>query len=210
MEERNSSSAERREVPDEAERCNVGAGHQENLARGQWCLQLRALEEGSVTLRCELSKSGVPVVWLKGGELLREGERHQMKQEGRTVEMVIRNAVLQDAGEYSCVVNTFGVSSYNGNITVGEPQMPPSSTQRPAAPSQPSTPSVHPVLASIGPLQPVQTSTPGKETVDSVDSVECEGISLWQTYNLTKEDPRRTLQERRRASLIAASSSKSS
>lgn len=62
-----------------------------------------ALEEGSVTLRCELSKSGVSVVWLKGEELLREGERHQMKQEGRTVEMVIRNAVLQDAGEYSCV-----------------------------------------------------------------------------------------------------------
>lgn len=62
-----------------------------------------ALEEGSVTLRCELSKPGVPVVWLKGEELLREGERHQMKQEGRTVEMVIRNVVLQDAGEYSCV-----------------------------------------------------------------------------------------------------------
>lgn len=62
-----------------------------------------APEEGNVTLRCELSKSGVSVEWLKGEELLREGERYQMKQEGRTAEMVIRNVVLQDAGEYSCV-----------------------------------------------------------------------------------------------------------
>uniref|UniRef100_A0AAZ3PE78 Ig-like domain-containing protein n=1 Tax=Oncorhynchus tshawytscha TaxID=74940 RepID=A0AAZ3PE78_ONCTS len=146
-----------------------------------WILSVteaQAPEEGNVTLRCELSKSGVSVEWLKGEELLREGKRYQMKQEGRTAEMVIRNVVLQDAGEYSCVVNKFGVTSYNGNITVGQPQNPPPSTQRPAAPAQPSTPSVHPVLASVGPLQPAQTSTSGKETMDSVEIVAFRGYGI--------------------------------
>ncbi|XP_071011211.1 obscurin [Oncorhynchus clarkii lewisi] len=160
---------------------------------------------GTIQLECKVEGKLNAVRWLKNSQEVIGDQRHQMDtSEDGVCTLVIINMSAIDTGVYTCeVVNTFGVSSYNGNITVGEPQMPQSSTQRPAAPSQPSTPSVHPVLASIGPLQPVQTSTPGKETVDSV---ECEGISLWQTYNLTKEDPRMTLQERRRASLIAASS----
>ncbi|XP_052383005.1 obscurin isoform X31 [Oncorhynchus keta] len=163
---------------------------------------------GTLELECKVEGKLNAVRWLKNSQEVIGDQRHRMNtSEDGVCTLVIINMSAIDTGVYTCeVVNTFGVSSYNGNITVGESQMPPSSTQRPAAPSQPSTPSVHPVLASIGPLQPVQTSTPGKETVDSVDSVECEGISLWQTYNLTKEDPRMTLQERRRASLIAASS----
>uniref|UniRef100_A0A3Q3JKM1 Ig-like domain-containing protein n=1 Tax=Monopterus albus TaxID=43700 RepID=A0A3Q3JKM1_MONAL len=73
--------------------------------------------EGSVTLRCEVSKPGVPVEWRKDAQTLKEGEKYQMKQEGRVAEMLIRNATLTDAGEY-CLVNKFGVSSYNGNITI--------------------------------------------------------------------------------------------
>nr|XP_029489197.1 obscurin-like [Oncorhynchus nerka] len=163
---------------------------------------------GTLQLECKVEGKLNAVRWLKNSQEVIGDQRHRMNtSEDGVCTLVIINMSAIDTGVYTCeVVNTFGVSSYNGNITVGESQMPPSSTQRPAAPSQPSTPSVHPVLASIGSLQPVQTSTPGKETVDSVDSVECEGISLWQTYNLTKEDPRMTLQERRRASLIAASS----
>nr|XP_046157554.1 obscurin isoform X4 [Oncorhynchus gorbuscha] len=167
-----------------------------------------AENNGTLELECKVEGKLNTVRWLKNSQEVIGDQRHRMNtSEDGVCTLVIINMSAIDTGVYTCeVVNTFGVSSYNGNITVGESQMPPSSTQRPAAPSQPSTPSVHPVLASIGPLQPVQTSTPGKETVDSVDSVECEGISLWQTYNLTKEDPRMTLQERRRASLIAASS----
>uniref|UniRef100_A0A3Q3L3K7 Ig-like domain-containing protein n=1 Tax=Mastacembelus armatus TaxID=205130 RepID=A0A3Q3L3K7_9TELE len=78
-----------------------------------------AVEDGGVTLRCELSKPGVAAQWRKDAQLLKEGEKYQMKQEGRVAEMLIRNVTLSDAGEYCCfVINKFGVSSYNGNITV--------------------------------------------------------------------------------------------
>uniref|UniRef100_A0A3P8YF19 Ig-like domain-containing protein n=1 Tax=Esox lucius TaxID=8010 RepID=A0A3P8YF19_ESOLU len=123
------------------------------------------LEDGTVTLHCEISKPGVPVEWLKGGELLREGQKHQMRQEGRTSELVIRSVVLQDAGEYSCVVNKYGVTSYNGNITVGQTQKTPFSAKSTTDTAQTSTPAVHPVPASIGPLQPAQTSTPAVHPV---------------------------------------------
>eukprot|EP00063_Salmo_salar_P096525 XP_014071360.1 PREDICTED: obscurin-like isoform X5 [Salmo salar] len=160
---------------------------------------------GTIQLECKVEGKLNAVRWLKNSQEVIGDQRHRMNtSEDGVCTLVIINMSAIDTGVYTCeVVNTFGVSSYNGNITVGEPQKPPSSTQRPADPAQPSTPSVHPVLASIGPLQPAQTSTLGKETVDSV---ECEGISLWQAYNLTEEDPCMTLQERRRASLIAASS----
>uniref|UniRef100_A0A674N5Q7 Ig-like domain-containing protein n=1 Tax=Takifugu rubripes TaxID=31033 RepID=A0A674N5Q7_TAKRU len=64
------------------------------------------VEEGSVTLRCELSKAGVPVEWRKEAQLLQEGEKYQMRQEGRAAEMSIRGVTLADGGEYSCSVGT--------------------------------------------------------------------------------------------------------
>ncbi|XP_054458971.1 obscurin [Anoplopoma fimbria] len=70
-----------------------------------------AVEEGSVTLRCELSKPGVPVEWRKDAQLLKEGEKYQMKQEGRMAELLIRNLTLADLGEYSCFVGTVVTSA---------------------------------------------------------------------------------------------------
>ncbi|XP_040040446.2 obscurin isoform X3 [Gasterosteus aculeatus] len=64
------------------------------------------VEEGSVTLRCELSKPGVPVEWRKDAQLLKEGGKYQMKQEGRTAELLITNLTLTDLGEYSCFVGS--------------------------------------------------------------------------------------------------------
>ncbi|XP_031719721.1 obscurin [Anarrhichthys ocellatus] len=70
-----------------------------------------AVEEGSVTLRCELSKPGVPVEWRKDAQLLKEGDKYQMKQEGRMAELLIRNLTLTDLGEYSCFVGTVVTSA---------------------------------------------------------------------------------------------------
>lgn len=64
------------------------------------------VEEGSVTLRCELSKPGVPVEWRKDAQLLKEGGKYQMKQDGRTAELLITNLTLTDLGEYSCFVGS--------------------------------------------------------------------------------------------------------
>lgn len=69
------------------------------------------VEEGSVTLRCELSKAGVPVEWRREAQLLKEGEKYEMRQEGRVAEMTVRNLTLADAGEYSCCVGAITTSA---------------------------------------------------------------------------------------------------
>lgn len=61
-----------------------------------------AVEEDDITLRCELSKLGMPVEWRRDAQLLKNGEKYQIKREGRVAELLIRNLTLADAGEYSC------------------------------------------------------------------------------------------------------------
>ncbi|XP_077363922.1 obscurin [Festucalex cinctus] len=67
-------------------------------------LQSQEAEEGSrVTLRCETSKPEVPVEWKKGRQVLKSGEKYQMKQRACVNELHISEAVPEDSGEYSCV-----------------------------------------------------------------------------------------------------------
>lgn len=61
-----------------------------------------AVEGGSVVLRCELSKAGVPIEWWKGEDRLTPGGRYQMRQDGKVAEMEIVNVLPNDAGVYSC------------------------------------------------------------------------------------------------------------
>ncbi|XP_061594308.1 obscurin [Cololabis saira] len=70
-----------------------------------------AVEEGYVMLRCELSKPGVEVEWRRDAQLLKEGEKYQMKQEGRVAEMLIKNLTLADAAEYSCFAGSVVTSA---------------------------------------------------------------------------------------------------
>ncbi|XP_045076684.1 obscurin-like, partial [Coregonus clupeaformis] len=62
-----------------------------------------AEEGGSVTLHCELSKSGVPVEWRKGTQVLKSGEKYQMKQKESVRELLISKVVPEDSGDYSCM-----------------------------------------------------------------------------------------------------------
>lgn len=73
------------------------------------------VEEGSVTLRCELSKAGVAVEWRRDAQLLKEGDKYEMRQEGRVAEMTVHHLTLTDAGEYSCCV---GATATSGDIKV--------------------------------------------------------------------------------------------
>ena len=70
-----------------------------------------AVEEGSVCLRCELSRPGVPVEWRRNATLLRDGRRHQIRAEGRLAELLVHRLVLEDAGEYSCTAQTSAQTS---------------------------------------------------------------------------------------------------
>ncbi|XP_032387945.1 obscurin isoform X15 [Etheostoma spectabile] len=67
-------------------------------------LESQEVEEGaSVALHCELSKPGVPVEWKKGTQVLKSGEKYQMKQNASMNELLINKVVPEDSGDYSCV-----------------------------------------------------------------------------------------------------------
>ncbi|XP_034744171.1 obscurin isoform X24 [Etheostoma cragini] len=67
-------------------------------------LESQEVEEGAiVTLHCELSKPGVPVEWKKGTQVLKSGEKYQMKQNAFVNELLINKTVPEDSGDYSCV-----------------------------------------------------------------------------------------------------------
>ncbi|XP_059495977.1 obscurin isoform X15 [Stegostoma tigrinum] len=66
-------------------------------------LQDMEAEEGdTASLRCELSKADASVKWRKGSILLHPSDKHEMKQDGSTVELLIHNLMLDDSGEYTC------------------------------------------------------------------------------------------------------------
>ncbi|CAL9688567.1 unnamed protein product [Knipowitschia caucasica] len=67
-------------------------------------LQTLEAEEGaSVTLCCELSKPGVSVLWKKGTQSLKSGDRLQLKQKDCVNELLITKVEPEDSGDYSCV-----------------------------------------------------------------------------------------------------------
>lgn len=171
---------------------------------------------GTVTLVCVVEGKPSTVRWLKNGQLVANDKRCRTETtEDGVCTLVIKNLTTSDSGIYTCeVVNMFGVTSYNGNITVVKPQQPAPINQRP----------VHPPLAAITPLQlakpnlesqadsqaqnlpQTQTQVPSLGT-NGANYVESVSISLWEAYNLTEQDTSVNLQERRGSSLIAASSS---
>nr|XP_054960570.1 obscurin isoform X1 [Pan paniscus] len=61
-----------------------------------------ATEGATAMLWCELSKMA-PVEWWKGHEILRDGDRHSLRQDGARCELQIRGLVAEDAGEYLCM-----------------------------------------------------------------------------------------------------------
>lgn len=162
---------------------------------------------GSVSLVCILEGRPSTVRWLKNGQQIIGDHRCRIETtEAGVCTLVIKNLTANDSGIYTCeAVNKFGVISYNGNMTVVEPQK---AVQK----------SVHPPLAAIIPLQfaPPKPDTQTKSQPQNLPQTQTEAasyvesvrVSLWEAYNLTEQqDTPMCLQERRGSSLIAASSS---
>ncbi|XP_075172031.1 obscurin isoform X19 [Anomaloglossus baeobatrachus] len=59
-------------------------------------------ENGSVTLRAEISKPDAPVQWKKSELTLKSGAKYEMKQSGHIVELCIHKLKPSDAAQYSC------------------------------------------------------------------------------------------------------------
>lgn len=77
---------------------------------------VEAVEGGTATLRCQLSKEA-PVEWRKGHVPLRPSNKYRMRQEGMVVELLIHDLDPRDAGDYTCVVGnqkTTAALSVNG------------------------------------------------------------------------------------------------
>lgn len=72
-------------------------------------------EENSVTLSCELSKPGLVAEWRRGGELLKNNVKYQMKSRSGVLELTIKNTQLEDSGLYSC---SHGDAKTTANVTV--------------------------------------------------------------------------------------------
>lgn len=161
---------------------------------------------GTLTLVCILEGKPSTVRWLKNGQQIANDHRCCVETaESGVSTLVIKNLTTGDDGVYTCeAVNKFGVTSYNGNVTVVQPQKP---VQKP----------VHPPLAAITPLQlaPRKEAENAPQTqaqtspADATSYVESMSVSLWEAYNLTEQQEVPVgLQERRGSSLIASSSEK--
>ncbi|XP_026160421.1 obscurin isoform X2 [Mastacembelus armatus] len=170
---------------------------------------------GTLTLVCITEGKPSTVHWLKNGQQITNDKRCRTETTANGVcTLVIKDLTTNDSGIYTCeVINKFGVSSYNGNITVVPPQQPAPIAQKP----------VHPPLAAITPLQRAPSKPESQDQPQTVDLpqtpaqlqtfptdadnyVESMSVSLWEAYNLTEKDIPGSLQERRGSSVIAASS----
>lgn len=60
-------------------------------------------EGESVTLRCELSKPAAVVQWKKDSEILKPGEKYDMKQAEGSCILQILNLKIEDSGAYTCI-----------------------------------------------------------------------------------------------------------
>lgn len=56
-----------------------------------------------MTLRCELSKPAAVVQWKKDSEILKPGEKYDMKQAEGSCILQILNLKIEDSGPYTCI-----------------------------------------------------------------------------------------------------------
>lgn len=64
------------------------------------------IEKDNVTLACELDDAGGDVKWYKNGEEIGQSDKRvQAVKDGRKRKLVIKDAKVSDAGQYSCVSN---------------------------------------------------------------------------------------------------------
>lgn len=173
---------------------------------------------GTLALKCVVEGKPSTVRWLKNGQQITNDLRYRVEtSENGECTLVVKNLTNSDGGVYTCeAANKFGVTSYNGNITVVKTLQPAFAPQKP----------LHPPLAAITPLQLAPIKPEAKtepQTQDQLQSqeqaaasrtdagnyVESVSVSLWEAFNLTEQDTQRRLQERRRSSLVAVSSSES-
>ncbi|XP_010016327.1 PREDICTED: obscurin-like, partial [Nestor notabilis] len=77
---------------------------------------LEAVESGTATLLCELTKPAV-VQWKKGQEVLKANSKYKMSQDGAVTKLIIHELDVEDTGDYTCVC---GDQQTTATLTVNE------------------------------------------------------------------------------------------
>ena len=63
------------------------------------------MEKETAVFTCEVSNTNDPVKWLRQGfEISLSDKRFEVASEGTTLKLIIKDARLDDHGEYTCVV----------------------------------------------------------------------------------------------------------
>lgn len=151
-----------------------------------------AAPHATLTLVCVVEGNPSAVRWLRNGQAIASERRCRIQTtEAGVCSLVIEDLAPDDGGVYTCeAANKFGTTSYNGNVTVVQPQKP-----------------THPPLAAITPLQLAQPQPDAQGHGDAGSYVESVNVSLWEAYNLTEQQDAPMRPPERRGSLLAASSS---
>ncbi|XP_044224167.1 obscurin isoform X27 [Thunnus albacares] len=63
-------------------------------------------EKGMITLACEASKPRVSPTWKKDGKVLKAGPKYELLHTGKSLGLIIKDVIKEDAGEYSCDLGT--------------------------------------------------------------------------------------------------------
>lgn len=66
---------------------------------------LQNLEKDTITLTCELDDPLGEVKWMKDGKEIKADANVQIVKDGRVRKLIIKDAKLSDAGQYSCASN---------------------------------------------------------------------------------------------------------
>lgn len=77
-------------------------------------------EEGTIVLKCEVSKAMVSPVWRKDGTVLSANKHYELQHNGMRLGLTIHGITSTDAGEYSCDIGTDITKSnvsVRGNLT---------------------------------------------------------------------------------------------
>ncbi|XP_043991327.1 obscurin isoform X20 [Gambusia affinis] len=159
-------------------------------------LESREAEEGaSVTLRCELSKPEVPVEWKKGTQVLKSGEKYQMKQKASVNELIISKVVQEDSGDYHCVC---GDQKTTANLKIKAVKLsPPPSAAKPEPKAQETKEKTEVPPISFKKELESQEAREGGETTLSCEtsSPDCK-VTWWKGSTVLSQGEKYTIQQR--------------
>ena len=63
------------------------------------------------TFECELNKENVKVIWKKNGKELKSEKNVKIVADKKSHQLIIEDATLEDAGEYSCSIGDVSTSA---------------------------------------------------------------------------------------------------